>query len=122
MDAVLALQISVGILPGHHDSGAFDARHGIVLKVHHFRLEALLFAIPKVHPLQHFRPVHGIHAAGARIDGKDGVIGIVAAAQQHAELQLFHVFLQRTEIPANLLGFLLVVQFFRQVNQIRRII
>ena len=44
-----------------------------------------------VHAQEHLGEVGGVHAAGARADGDDGVAGVVLAAEQCADLQVGEV-------------------------------
>ena len=51
-------------------------------------LEASALSPAEVHPQQHFGPVLGICAAGAGMDGEDGVAGVVRAGELELEFEL----------------------------------
>ena len=81
MDAGLGQQHAVGEVAVDRQRGALDARLVAGLHVHHFALEAAALGPADVHAQQHLGPVLRLGAAGAGMDGDDGVAAIVLAAE-----------------------------------------
>ena len=57
-------------------------------EVEHLGAEAAALGPAQVHAQQHLRPVLRLGAAGARVDGEDGVAVVVLAAEHQLELEL----------------------------------
>ena len=57
-------------------------------------MKPLRYAERKVHPEEHLGPILGFRAARARVDGQDGVAGIVLVAEEGPELGLLKVLLE----------------------------
>ena len=86
MHAVLGLQVAVGVVAADHHRGALDARFFAGLVVDDLRRPALALGAAQVHAQQHLRPVLRFGAAGAGMDGHDGVALVVLAGELHGHL------------------------------------
>ena len=70
-----------------------------------------------VHPVQHLRPVLGLGAAGAGVEGQNGVVGVVFAAEQRRQPALADLLFQRLISADDLLqlaGVILLLGHFAQ--------
>ena len=81
MHAGLGGQQAERVLAGHRDGGALDAGFFAGLVVEHLALEAAPLRPLQIHAQQHLGPVLRLGAAGAGMDGHDGVGAIVLAAE-----------------------------------------
>ena len=90
MHAVLALEQTVGVGTLHHHGSALHAGFIAVLIVQHLHGHAVVGSPLIVHAVQHFGPVLCLGAAGAGVEGEDGVAVVVLAVQHRHELQLIH--------------------------------
>ena len=81
VDAGLGRHQAVGVVAGDGDRGALDAGLVARLVVDDLALEAAALGPAQVHAQQHLRPVLRLGAAGARVDGDDGVLLVVLAAE-----------------------------------------
>ena len=88
VDAVLALEIAVGVLALDHDRRALDAGLVAVEIVQHLELEAVLVRPLHIHAVEHLRPVLRLGAARAGVEGQNGVAVIVLAGEQRREADL----------------------------------
>ena len=88
VDAHLALQVSVGVVPDDVERGALDARLLAVLPLDELGLPAARLGEAHVHPQKHLGPVLGLRAAGARVDRQPGVLGVLGRAHLDGELEL----------------------------------
>ena len=79
--AGLALEMAVGVLPGHLDRGRLDARLLAREQVDHLRLEAGPLRPAQVHAHEHLGPVLRLGAARSGVDGEDGVLLVLRAAR-----------------------------------------
>ena len=84
MDTALAGQLPKGIFSDDGEGGGFDARLFAVLIVVHLGFEALLLGPAQVHAQQHLGPVLALSAAGAGVNGDDGVHRVGLAAEHRA--------------------------------------
>ena len=73
MDAVLTLKIAVGVLALDHDRRALETGLVAVEIVEHLELEAVLVRPLHIHAVEHLRPVLRLGAAGAGVEGQNGV-------------------------------------------------
>ena len=71
----------VGVVAGDGERRALDAGLVARLQVDDVALEAAPLDPAKIHAQQHLGPVLRLGAAGARVDGDDGVLAIVLAAE-----------------------------------------
>ena len=85
--AALAFQVAVGVEAVDAQGGAFDAAFVSRQLVQQLHLEAPALRPAGVHALEHAGPVLGLQAAGAGVQGEDGVVGVVFAGQQLGQLQ-----------------------------------
>ena len=88
VDAVFAAQEAVGVLPLDGDGGGLDARLVALFIVEGGALEVVALGPAGVHPEEHLRPVLGLGAAGAGVEGEDGAVGIILPGEQGLEPRL----------------------------------
>ena len=74
VDAALRLEIAKGVPAGGGKGNAFDARLVAGLKIDDTGLEPFCLHPSQVHAEEHLGPVLGLGAAGAGIDGNDGIV------------------------------------------------
>jgi len=86
MHALLRFQIAVGHRPFNQNAAGLDAGFFTLLVVQDGDLEAAALGPAAVHAVQHLRPVHGLRAAGSRMQFQDGVVGIIGMGQQDLDL------------------------------------
>src|SRR6185437_12417898 len=103
VDAALRLQQPVGVFALDGDGGGLDARFLALLPVVDRDPEAVALGPARVHAQQHFGPVLAFGAAGAGMDGEDGVEAIVFAAEQRAGFDRLQVRAQRGLLARDLL-------------------
>ena len=114
--AVLALEQTVGVGTLDHHGSALQAGLVAVLIVQHFHGHAVGSGPAVVHAVEHLGPVLRLGAAGAGVEGQDGVAVVVLAVQHGHELQLVHRLFHGVD---GLLGFgdhvrvVLLVQHFQ---------
>ena len=94
VDAGLGRQQPERVVADHHHRGALDAGLVARLVVDQLALEAAAIAPAHVHLQQHLGPVLRLGAAGAWMDGHDGVDAIVLAAEHLARLGKLDVALE----------------------------
>ena len=94
MHAVLALQMAIGVFTGDSDGSALDAALFTVLIVHGLAVVAVALGPAGIHAVEHLSPVLGLGAAGAGVDGEDGVGVIILAGEQGGEPGFLNVGLQ----------------------------
>src|SRR6266542_1006975 len=97
VDADLALEVAVRVLPGDLDGRGFDARLFARQQVDHLRLEAGPLGPSQVHAQQHLRPVLGLRAARARMDGHDRILPVLGPRENGLELEGFEPTAQPAE-------------------------
>ena len=95
VDAVLTLEVAVGILTLDEDGGGLDARLVAGLVVHELVGIAVALGPAGIHPVQHLRPVLGLCAACAGVEGEDGVVAVVLAGEQGGQTALADLLFQR---------------------------
>ena len=109
VDAALGGEEPVGVLAAGDEGGRLEAgllpRRGLL----HLDLEAAALGPAQVHAQQHLRPVLGVGAAGAGVDGDDGVAGVVLTAEQPRLFQLVQPPLDRGQLGRQLARHLLVL-------------
>ncbi len=98
VNAGLRLEIAVGVVARHGEGSALDAGLVSRLEIDHFGLEPLPLHPAQVHAKQHLGPVLGFGAAGAGVDGDDGVVGIVAATEHHLQSHVFNAPVESLEL------------------------
>ena len=82
MNADFAGQQTVGVFAGDPEGSRLDAGFLAGLVVVQGRLEAPALSPAHIHAHEHLGPVLRFGAAGAGMDGDDGVAGVVVARQQ----------------------------------------
>ena len=82
VDAALGGEEAVGVLAAGDEGRRLEPRLLPRRGLLHLDLEAAPLGPAQVHPQQHLGPVLGVGAAGAGVDGDDGVAGVVLAAEQ----------------------------------------
>ena len=95
VDAVLALEVAVGVLALDEDGGGLDARLVAGLVVHELIGVAVALGPAGIHTVQHLRPVLGLRAACAGVEGEDGVVAVVFAGEQGGQAALTDLLFQR---------------------------
>ena len=73
----LGLEEAVGVLALRGERRRLQSGLLPRARLDELRLEAAILGPAEVHPQQHLRPVLSVGAAGARMDGDDGVAGVV---------------------------------------------
>ncbi len=86
VDAVLLAQVAEGELALDPDGGALDARFLARCHVQRLGLPAFQLGVAQVHPQQHRGPILRLRPARARVDGQDGVAGVVGLGEQGLQL------------------------------------
>src|SRR5262245_47331530 len=97
VDAHFGRKQSVGVLAGDGQRHALQARFVARLVVDHLALEAAALHPAEIHAQQHLGPVLRLGAAGARMDGDDGVLPIVLAAEHLLDFAGLHLLIERVE-------------------------
>ena len=110
MNALLALEQTVGVVALKSDGDRLNARFFAGQKIHDFGLDVMRFRPAQIHAFEHFGPVLSLGAARAGMDVQKCIHMIGFAAEQHGHFrfvqQLFQkigLFVQRFQ------GFLLAV-------------
>ena len=94
VDAALALEHAVGVLPADEDRDRFQARLFRRRLVGHVRREPLALGPPQVHASQHLGPIGRVDTAGARVDRDDGPVVVVLAIEVCGHLEPVDAFLR----------------------------
>ena len=97
--AVLALEITVGVVALDEDGGGLDACLVACLVVHQLIGVAVALSPAGVHAVEHLGPVLGLGAACTGVEGENGVIGVVFTGQQRCQTPLAD-FLFQVLVPA----------------------
>jgi hypothetical protein len=117
MDAVLRLEVAVGVLAADGDGGVLDACLVPRLPVEELDLEASPLAPPAVHPEEDLGPVLGVDAAGAGVDGEDGVEAVLRTVEHSGQLGLPDELLELGD-PTGDLGHHLLVLAGRELEEL----
>ena len=98
MNARFRFQVAVRECAGYFEGCALYSGRipGLILQQRY--LVAVLFAPARIHAEQHFGPVLTFGAAGARIDGDDGISAVIFTAQQTAHLQAVESLLEPSRL------------------------
>ena len=94
MDAVFALEHTVGVLTLDENAGGFDARLVAVEIVKDLVGQAMLLGPVRVHPVEHRGPVLRLGAACARLERDDGVVIVIFAGKKRLKPCVFHLLLE----------------------------
>ena len=122
VDAVLALQKAVGVLALDGDGRGFDARLVAVLIVQDLIGEVVALRPAGVHPVEHLGPVLGLGAAGAGMEGQDGVVAVVLPGEERGHPGLLDLLLQGLETGLQLFQQLLILRLLAHLAQGRQIL
>ena len=87
MDALLAFEEPIGIMPLDGKGGTFGPGFFTGQDIEQFHFKALAFRVAREHPQKHARPVLGFRSARTGMKVHDGIIGIVFITEQHAQFQ-----------------------------------
>ena len=109
VDAALGGEEAVGVLAAGDEGGRLQARLLPRRGLLHLDLEAAPLGPAQVHAQEDLRPVLGVGAAGAGVDGDDGVAGVVLAAEQARLFELGEAPLDRGQLGVELGRHLLVL-------------
>src|ERR1700759_3007572 len=97
-DAALGSEEAVGVLAAGDEGRRLEAgllpRRGL----RHLDVEAAPFGPAQVHAQEDLGPVLGVGAAGAGVDGDDGVAGVVLAAEEARLFELGQARLDRRQL------------------------
>ena len=115
--AVFGFQKAVGVQPFDENGSALDPRLIAVQIVQNFIGVAVTLRPAGVHPVQHLCPVLRFGAAGPRMEGQNGVFGIILTGQQGGQPHLRHAGLQLLGVGGSLLVNALVAGFLRQLDK-----
>src|SRR6185437_9851210 len=88
VDAGFSAEEAEGVLAGDGEGGGLDAGFFAGLVVVDFGFESLLLGPAEIHAHEHLGPVLGLGAAGAGVDGDDGVEGVGFAGEHGAGFHL----------------------------------
>ena len=87
MDAALRLEVAVGVFPVHFEGDILQSGLITRLIVQNVRLEPVRLDPSHVHAKEHLRPILALRAAGAGVDGHDGVVEVMLPVQQRGEFE-----------------------------------
>jgi hypothetical protein len=87
VDALLGRVEAVGVLAAHAEGGRLDARLLPRARLQELYVEPALLGPAHLHAQHHLRPVLGVGAAGARVDGDERVAPVVGPGEQPLLLQ-----------------------------------
>ena len=113
---VLALEQTVGVGTLDHHGSTLQTGFVAVLIIQHLHGHTVCLCPLIIHTIQHLGPVLSLGAAGACVEGKDGVAVVVLAVQHGHQLQFVHSLAHGVD---RLLGFgdhggvVLLVQHFQ---------
>ncbi len=115
----LGPQVAVGVAAGDLHSNALDA--GLLARSHvqDGGAAAALLGPAQVHAQQHLRPVLGVGAARAGVDGQDGVPAVVLAGEGQRQLHLLQSGGQLVDVGGHGGGEGFVVLRLGQVEQLQ---
>ena len=122
VDAVLALQEAVGVVPLDGNGCGLDARLVSVLIVQDLVGEVVALRPAGVHAVEHLGPVLGLGAAGAGVKGQNGAVAVVLPGEQRGHPGFLHLFLQRLEAGLQLVQQLRVVRLLAHLAQGRQVL
>ena len=122
VDAVLAFQQAVGVLPLDGDGRGLDARLVPVLVVQDLIGEIVALGPAGVHPVEHLGPVLGLGAAGAGVEGEDGAVAVVLPGEESGHPGLLDLLLQGLEALLQLGEELLVLRLLAHLAQGRQVL
>src|SRR5436190_70413 len=95
--AALGLEDSVSVLARDRERGGLQARFLARRGFEELSLEAAVGRPAEIHAEKHLGPVLGVRATGRRLDGDEGVSGVVFAGEERVLLQAFELGLERAD-------------------------
>jgi hypothetical protein len=102
--ALLGAEEAVGVLAGRAEGGRLDARLLPRRRFEHLDLHAAPLGPAHEHAQHHLRPILGIGAARAGVDGDERVARVVAPGEQPLLLELGEVLLDGGHLAGDLVG------------------
>ena len=87
---MLALEHAVGVGPLDHHRGRLDAGLITVQHIQHLNAVAVGLGPAGIHAVEHLGPVLCLGAAGAGVEGQDGVVVVVLTVEHRHKLQLIN--------------------------------
>ena len=117
MDSHLGAQVAIGVPSFDEDGHALGAGLVTGQVVEDIGGKALVLGPAQVHPHEHVHPVLGLGAAGAGMDGEDGVVGIVLTGEHALQLHLVDTLPQLIQAGDHLVETLLVVLLHGHVEE-----
>jgi hypothetical protein len=106
---LLSREEAVRVLAPGDERGRLDACLLTLTGLDHLDLEAAVLGVPEQHSQQHLRPVLRVGSAGARVDGDDGVAGVIATGEEALELEVAQPFADARVLVTQLVGHGLVL-------------
>ena len=94
MDAGLALEEAVSIGTLDHNAGRFEAGFIAIEIVENLIGIAVALRPAGIHPVEHLAPVLGFGAAGACLEGDQGIVAVVLTGEERFKTRLLHLLLQ----------------------------
>ena len=122
MDAVFALQKAVGILALNGDGRRLDARLVAVLIVQDLIGKVMPLRPAGIHPVEHLGPVLGLGAAGAGVEGQNGVVVVIFTGEQRGQPCFLQPALQLGKAGLELLQKFLVIGLLPHLAQGREVL
>ena len=120
--AFFRFQIPVSVFAFNRKGCALNARFVAGLHIHDVDAIAVAFGPAHVHADEHLRPVLGFGAAGAGMEGDDGVARIVFIGKKQEDFPLFYVFHQFLILLFNFAGQIGIAFFHGQLQVIAGIL
>ncbi len=115
--ALLRFQIPIGILSIHfkgHGLGSCDIPIQII---QHLDREAFLLCPPTIHAIEHVRPVTRLRPACTRMDGHDGITGIILSRQKGLNPKPFKYAFKLLNLRLNLLHHRSIIFLVSHLNE-----
>jgi hypothetical protein len=88
MDAVFASQQTVGVFAFDLNGGGLDAGFFTGSGIEHRGAKSFFFGPAEIHAKKHLRPILRFGAAGARLDGDDGVEAVFLLGKKKFRFEL----------------------------------
>jgi hypothetical protein len=97
VDAALGLEDPVGVLTLHRERGRFETGLLARRRLDDLGAEAPVGRPAEIHAEEHLGPVLRVGSARARVDGDDGIAGVVLAREEGVFLQALKLLLERLD-------------------------
>src|SRR5438094_9571327 len=102
MHAAFALQIAVSIIADDTQGSAADACFLVAQLVDQLRLKAVTLRPARIKAQEHLRPVAGFGSAGAGLNLKESVAGVLRAAEHGPQFKIIESALGAVELRLQL--------------------